>query len=131
MTDAAARARRLVGWWCWAVAAFLVIVGAIGLFSEKVGPLPTNRAHAILLNLGVGLIGFGFARFGEEALYVLFVGIGMIVLALLGFEPATRAFLYGRLNMNMTESVFELVSGVISVGLWLNWRRFARDSAPP
>ena len=107
-----------MAWWCWAVCSFLLLVGIAGLFTEKIGPLPTNHIHALGLNLGVGLLGFGFARFSEERLFVLLVGIGMIVLACLGFLPATQTFLYTKLNMNTAESVFELAGGVVSLVLW-------------
>jgi hypothetical protein len=104
--------------WAWTVAAFLVVGGAIGLFTDDIGPLPTNRIHAVGLNLGVGLLGFGFARFGAEALFVLLSGLGMIALAIVGFLPATSTWLYSTLHMNRFESVFELVAGVISLGLY-------------
>jgi hypothetical protein len=110
--------QRLVAWWCWAVSGFLVLVGIAGLFTEKIGPLPTNHIHALGLNLGVGLLGFGFVRFREERMFVLLVGIGMLVLAFLGFLPATQTYLYTKLNMNTAESVFELVGGIISLVLW-------------
>jgi hypothetical protein len=110
--------QRLVAWWCWAVSGFLILVGIAGLFTEKIGPLPTNRVHAIGLNLGVGLVGFAFVRFSAERTFVLRVGIGMIVLAQLGFLPATQSFLYTKLNMNTAESLFELVGGVVSLVLW-------------
>ena len=114
---------KVLAWWCWAVSAFLIVVGMIGLFTEQIGPLPTNRIHALGLNLGVGLVGFGFARFGAEALFVLLAGIGMIVMATLGFLPPTQEWLYRTLHMNTTESVFELVSGVVSIALWVTLRR--------
>jgi hypothetical protein len=116
-------ASRLVAWWCWGVSGFLILVGMIGVFTEQIGPLPTNRLHALGLNLGVGLVGFGFARFGAEALFVLAVGIGMIALALLGFLPATQPWLYTTLHMDTAESVIEMVSGLISLALWFNARR--------
>jgi len=104
--------------WAWTVASFLIVGGAIGLFTDDIGPLPTNRIHAVGLNLGVGLLGFGFARFGAEALFVLVSGLGMIALAIVGFLPATSTWLYSTLHMNRFESVFELVAGVISLGLY-------------
>jgi hypothetical protein len=110
--------QRLVAWWCWAVSGFLILVGIAGLFTENIGPLPTNHIHALGLNLGVGLLGFGFARFNAERTFVLLVGIGMIVLACLGFLPATQTLLYTKLNMNTAESVFEFVGGMISLVLW-------------
>jgi hypothetical protein len=114
--------QRLVAWWCWAVSGFLILVGFVGLFTENIGPLPTNRVHAIGLNLGVGLVGFAFARFSAERTFVLLVGVGMLVLALLGFLPATQTFLYTKLNMNTAESVFELLGGVVSLVLWARSR---------
>jgi hypothetical protein len=110
--------QKLVVIWAWTVASFLIVGGAIGLFTDDIGPLPTNRIHAVGLNLGVGLLGFGFARFGAEALFVLLSGLGMIVLAIIGFLPATSTWLYSTLHMNRFESVFELVAGVISLGLY-------------
>jgi hypothetical protein len=101
------------------VSTFLVVGGAIGLFTDDIGPLPTNRIHAVGLNLGVGLLGFGFARFGAEALFVLVSGIGMIALAIVGFLPATSTWLYTTLHMNRFESVFELVAGIISLALYV------------
>ena len=115
--------RRVLQWWSWAVSGFLVIVGAIGLFTDRIGPLPTNRIHALGLNLGVGLVGFGFARFGREDIFVLLVGIGMLVLATLGFVPATQGYLYSHFHMDTAESVFEAISGVISLVLWVALRR--------
>jgi hypothetical protein len=121
-----ARASQLLVWWCWGVCGFLIIVGAIGFFTNDIGPLPTNRVHALALNLSVGLGGFGFARFGRESAFVLLVGIGMIVMATLGFLPATQTWLYTTLHMNTAESVIELVGGVISLGLWGAARRATR-----
>jgi hypothetical protein len=118
-----ASARQLVTWWGYLVSGFLVLVGMIGLFTENIGPLPTNRVHALGPNLVVGLIGFAFARFDAEDLYVLLVGIGMIALAVLGFLPQTQAWLYATLHMDMDESIFEAVSGVISLALWAASRR--------
>ena len=119
------RVQKILVWWAWTVASFLVVGGAIGLFTDDIGPLPTNRIHAVGLNLGVGLLGFGFARFGAEALFVLVSGIGMIVLAIIGFLPATSTWLYTTLHMNRFESVFELVAGVISLALYFTARSAA------
>jgi hypothetical protein len=115
--------RQLVTWWGYLVSAFLVIVGMIGLFTENIGPLPTNRIHALGTNLVVGLVGFAFARFDAIDVFVLLVGIGMLVLATLGFMPQTQEWLYATLNMDRAESVFEGVSGVISLALWTASRR--------
>jgi hypothetical protein len=119
----ATTSQKLVARWAWLVSGFLVVVGAFGLFTEKIGPLPTNRIHAIGINLGVGLLGFGFARFGAEALFVLVAGVGMIALAMLGFLPATHHWLYLTLNMDRAESYFELFGGIVSLLLWWNARR--------
>jgi hypothetical protein len=115
-------AQRQVAWWCWGVSGFLLLVGIVGLFTENIGPLPTNRLHALGLNLGVGLVGFAFARFSAERMFVLLVGVGMLVVALLGFIPATQGYLYTRMHMNTAESVLELISGVISLALWARSR---------
>ena len=129
---AAVSPHKLVMGWCWLVSGFLVVGGAIGLFTEQIGPLPTNHIHAIGLNLGVGLLGFGFVRFGAEALFVLIAGIGMIALAALGFLPATHHWLYLTLHMNRTESWFELAGGLVSLALWWNARgRDVERTAPP
>lgn len=111
--------KQVVTAWAWLVSLFLVIVGLIGLFTENIGSLPTNRVHALGTNLVPGLIGIGFARFDAQRLYVLLVGIGMLVLAVLGFLPQTQPWLYEQLHMNIAESIFEAVSGVISVAVWL------------
>jgi hypothetical protein len=131
MAGMATNPHKLVMSWAWLVSGFLVVVGAFGLFTEQIGPLPTNRIHAIGLNLGVGLVGFGFARFGAEAMFVLLSGIGMIALAALGFLPATHHWLYLTLHMNRTESWFELAGGVVSLLLWWNARRHDIAHAPP
>jgi hypothetical protein len=112
---------KVLTWWCWGICGFLVLGGAIGLFTDDIGPLPTNRIHALGLNLGVGLLGFGFARFGAESTFVFVVGIGMVVLATLGFLPPTQTWLYTTLHMNTLESVFELVGGLVSLSLWLRF----------
>jgi hypothetical protein len=116
---------KLIDWWAIAVSAFLVVGGAIGLFTDDIGPLPTNRIHALGLNLGVGLLGFGFARFGAEALFVLLSGLGMITLAMIGFLPATSTWLYTTLHMNRIESWFELIAGVVSLALYVTARNAA------
>jgi len=105
------------------VSGFLVLVGMIGLFTATIGPLPTTRVHALGTNLAAGLVGFGFARFGRVDVFVLLVGSGMLVLALLGFLPATQPWLYETMHMNIAESTFEAVSGVVSLTLWLAARR--------
>jgi hypothetical protein len=110
--------QRLVAYWCWAVCSFLLLVGIAGLFTERIGPLPTNRLHALGIDLGVGLIGFGFARFSAERTFVLLVGVGMIVLACLGFLPATQGYLYTKLHMNTAESIVQLIGGLVSLTLW-------------
>ncbi len=115
--------RRVLAWWSWAVSGFLIVVGAIGLFTEHIGPLPTNRVHALGTNLGVGLVGFAFARFEREDLFVLLAGIGMIAMAALGFLPATQGWLYTTLHMDTAESVFELVSGAVSLAIWATCRK--------
>jgi hypothetical protein len=120
---------KLIDWWALLVSTFLVIGGAIGLFTDDIGPLPTNRIHAVGLNLGVGLLGFGFARFGAEALFTLLSGIGMITLAVIGFLPATSNWLYTTLHMNRFESWFELIAGVISLALYFTARVHAADAA--
>lgn len=120
---------KLIDWWALAVSAFLVLGGAIGLFTDDIGPLPTNRIHAVGLNLGVGLLGFGFARFGAEALFVLISGIGMVALATLGFLPATSTWLYTTLHMNRFESWFELIAGVISLAIYFMARGAAAAGA--
>lgn len=112
--------------WAWAVSAFLVLVGMIGLFTDQIGPLPTNRLHALGLNLGVGLVGFAFARFSREDVFVLLAGIGMIIMAVLGYLPGTGEHLYAWLHMNRAESAIELGTGVLSLGLWATQRRWAR-----
>lgn len=131
----ATRPHKLVIGWALLVSTFLVVVGAVGLFTEQIGPLPTNRVHAIGLNLGVGLAGFGFARFGAESAFVFLVGLGMLALAALGFFPATHHWLYVTLHMNRTESYFELAGGLVSLGLWWYGRTADEahdgDPAPP
>lgn len=121
--------RRVLAWWSWAVSGFLVAVGAIGLFTEHIGPLPTNRIHALGTNLGVGLVGFGFARFGREDAFVLLAGLGMLALAVLGFLPATSPWLYATLHMDRAESIFQVVGGVISLVIWATCRANSSGSS--
>ena len=109
--------RQVIDYWAWGVSGFLVIVGAIGMFYTRIGPLPTNRLHALGLNLGVGFVGFGFARFSREDVFVLLAGIGMIVLATLGLAP-TSDWLYSTMDINRAETYIELGSGVISLAIW-------------
>ena len=122
---------KALAWWCWIVSGFLVLGGVIGLFTDDIGPLPTNRIHAVGLNLGVGLVGFAFVRFGAEPLFVLLSGIGMVALATLGFLPATQTWLYTTLHMNRLESIFELVAGIVSLGLYIALRPKPALERPP
>jgi len=126
----AIKPRLVLAGWSYLVSTFLVVVGAIGMFTEQIGPLPTNRLHALGLNLGVGLVGFGFARFGREDVFVLLAGIGMIAVACLGFLPATQPWLYSTLHMDTFESVFELASGVVSLVLWAALHKQFTATAP-
>ena len=108
--------------WSWTVCAGLVLLGLIGLFTEQLGPVHTNQAHALALNLSVGLFGFAFARFALEPLFVLASGIGMVVVSVVGFMPSTQDWWYKTFNLNATSSWVELASGIISLVLWVAFR---------
>ncbi|MEO8706493.1 MAG: alpha/beta hydrolase [Kofleriaceae bacterium] len=105
--------------WAWVVCAGLIALGAVGLFTESIGPLGTNRLHALILNLGVGFAGYAFARFHIEQVFVLVgatVGIG---LGILGFLPATQPWLYTTFNLDAWSSWSELVVGIVCLVMWL------------
>jgi hypothetical protein len=104
--------------WCWTVCVVLIVIGAIGLFSENIGPLPTNRIHGLVLNLGLGFVGFGFVRFGAERPFVLYSGIAMAALGILGFVPSVRPWLYETFHLETESSYIELSSGAISLVVW-------------
>ena len=97
----------------------------LGLFFEDIGGLQTNQTHAIVLNLMVGFLGFAFARFSLEGLFVLGSGIGMVVVSLVGFydfyDP-NQNWLYDTFNLNVTSSWIELVSCTVSLTLWFTFR---------
>jgi len=107
----------LIGW-AWAVSGVLILFGVIGLFSHNIGPLPTNHLHALVLDLGVGFGGFAFARFSAEHTFVLISGIGMIAIAVLGFAPPTREWLYETFSLSDLSSWGQLATGVVSLALW-------------
>jgi pimeloyl-ACP methyl ester carboxylesterase len=115
------RAAVLAGW-CWLVCAVSVVFGMAGLFTEQVGPLQTNQAHALGLNLSLGLFGFAFARFQLERYFVLASGLGMLAVSLLGFYNTTQEWMYETFNLNATSSWIELCAGVVSLALWLAFR---------
>ena len=104
--------------WCWIVCIVLIAIGAIGLFSNEIGPLPTNRVHALALNLGLGFVGFGFVRFGAERAFVLYAGVAMAALGIMGFIPAIRPWLYETFNLETASSYIELSAGIISLVVW-------------
>ena len=104
--------------WCWTVCIALIAIGAIGTFTDHIGPLPTNRIHALALNLGLGFVGFAFVRFGAERIFVLYSGIAMAVLGVLGFIPSVRPWLYETFNLETASSYIELSAGVISLVVW-------------
>ena len=105
-------------YWCWIVCVALILIGAIGVFSNEIGPLPTNRVHALALNLGLGFVGFGFVRFGAERAFVLYSGIAMAALGIMGFIPSVRPWLYETFNLETASSYIELSAGVISLVVW-------------
>ncbi|MBX3157348.1 MAG: alpha/beta fold hydrolase [Deltaproteobacteria bacterium] len=119
--SATVRAAILAGW-AWSVCAGLIVFGMLGLFFEDIGGLSTNQTHAIVLNLAVGFLGFAFARFGLEALFVLASGIGMVAVSAAGFSSTTQEWMYSTFNLNATSSWIELVSGMVSLALWLAFR---------
>jgi len=108
--------------WSWTVCAALVVLGLIGLFTEELGFVRTNAAHALALNLGVGLLGFSFARFALEHVFVLVSGIGMIVFGAIGFYPPAQDWLAETFNLTTVSSTVELVTGVLSLLIWIVYR---------
>jgi hypothetical protein len=108
--------------WTWLLCAGLVFLGLVGLFTEELGPIQTNQAHAVVLNLAVGLLGFAFSRFALEHVFLLASGIGMVALSLLGFNPGTQHWWYTTFNLDAESSWVELVSGVVSLLVWLAYR---------
>jgi pimeloyl-ACP methyl ester carboxylesterase len=115
------RAAILAGW-CWLVCLVCIAFGMVGLFYEQVGPLRTNQAHALVLNLSLGLFGFAFARFQLERIFVLASGIGMVTVSALGFSHTTQEWMYETFNLNATSSWIELGAGIVSLLLWLAFR---------
>ena len=98
------------------------MLGLIGLFTEELGFVRTNAAHALALNLGVGLLGFSFARFALEHVFVLVSGIGMIVFGAIGFYPPAQDWLAETFNLTTVSSTVELVTGVLSLLIWIVYR---------
>lgn len=108
--------------WSWTVCAALVVLGLIGLFTEELGFVRTNAAHALALNLGVGLLGFSFARFALEHLFVLVSGLGMAVFGAIGFYPPAQTWLAETFNLTPLSSTVELATGVISLVIYAVYR---------
>lgn len=108
--------------WSWTVCAALVLLGVIGLFTEELGFVRTNAAHALALNLGVGLVGFSFARFALEHLFVVVSGLGMIALGATGFYEPAQAWLAESFNITPISSTVQIVTGVVSLLIWAVYR---------
>ncbi len=108
--------------WSWTVCAALVVLGMIGLFTEELGFVHTNTTHALALNLGVGLLGFSFARFALEHLFVLVSGICMVALGATGFYPPAQAWLDQTLNIEPVSSTVQLATGVLSLVIYAVYR---------
>jgi pimeloyl-ACP methyl ester carboxylesterase len=108
--------------WCWVVCTALVVLGLIGLFTEELGFVRTNAAHALALNLGVGFLGFSFARFALEHVFILVSGIGMIALGAIGFYEPAQAWLAETFSITQVSSTVELVTGIVSLLMWLAYR---------
>lgn len=108
--------------WAWTVCAALVVLGVIGLFTEELGFVRTNHAHAIVLNLGVGLLGFSFARFALEHLFVLVSGIAMVVFGALGFYAPVQTHLYEMFNLSSLSSTIQITTGVLSLLIYAVYR---------
>jgi hypothetical protein len=116
--------------WSWLVCAGLVFLGLVGLFTDDLGPIQTNQVHALALNLSVGLLGFAFARFALEHVFLLAGGIGMVALSLLGFNPGTQEWMFTTFNVDAESSWVELVSGVVSLAVWVAYRPRRAPATP-
>ena len=110
---------RILVIWAWIVSGVLILFGVIGLFSHNIGPLPTNHLHAFVLDFGVGFAGLAFARFGAEPSFVLISGLSMIAIAVIGFVPVTREWLYETFRLSELSTWGQLVTGIVSTGLWI------------
>ena len=109
--------------WSWVVCVSLIALGAVGLFTDKIGPLPTNTAHALYLNLGVGGLGFALTRFEYDHIFLPIFSLGVIGLAIAGFVPATQTWLYETFHLTAFSSWSELAAGVASLAIYLAFRR--------
>ena len=93
----------------------LTIVGIWGFFTDMVlGIFGVNMLHS-LLHLIAGVFGIYVGTKGEGPGYTTSIGWIGIVLALLGFIPATQALLMSLLDANMADTYLHLIVGAVSL----------------
>lgn len=96
----------------------LLIVGIWGFFdSSLLGIFGVNSPQSVL-HVIAGLFGVYVGTKGEGSGYNSSIGWIGIVLAVLGFIPATADLLMNLLNVNMPTTVLHLVIGLVSLGVY-------------
>lgn len=93
----------------------LAIVGIWGLFTQSIlGIFGVNTAQSIL-HLIAAVFGIYVGTKGDGPGYNASLGWIGVVLAILGFIPATAALLTQYLSVNMATTWLHLVIGVVSL----------------
>ena len=93
----------------------LAIIGVWGLFSNSIlGVFGVNMAQSILHLIAAGF-GIYVGTKGQGRGYNLTIGWIGILLAVLGFIPATSSLLMSWLNINMATTWLHAVVGVIAL----------------
>jgi hypothetical protein len=93
----------------------LGIVGIWGFFTQSIlGIFGVNTFQSIL-HVIAGLFGIYVGTKGEGPGYNATIGWIGVILAVLGFIPATASFLVSLLNINIATTWLHLVIGIVSL----------------
>ena len=93
----------------------LGFIGGLGIVRD--GFFGTNPIQDVLHIIG-GIIGIWVGTKGEGPGYNMTIGWIGILLAVLGFIPATATILLNLLNVNIAITVLHLVIGIVSLGVY-------------
>lgn len=95
----------------------LGIIGVWGFFTQSVLGLGVNTTQSVL-HVIAAIFGIYVGTKGEGPGFNMTIGWIGILLAILGFIPATATMLTNWLNINTATTILHLVIGILSLGIY-------------
>jgi hypothetical protein len=109
---------------------FLVVEGIWELFSPVVfGVFSSNTLHGVI-HIALGVIGLWVARKGTERSWLIGVGGLLIVVGCCYFIPGTSRLVVSLLNVNTAVAIFNVIVGVVCLGVALISERQVEAARP-